>query len=110
ISRFENLIASHLLKFTHYLYDSYGISSNLSYLRDIDQREVDLLLVIENKPVMAIEVKLSQQKLSSPLKYFAKKLNIPYLYQVVLTEDVDFQPLCQNIRVISASKFLSGLV
>jgi predicted AAA+ superfamily ATPase len=109
-ARFENLIAAHLLKFTHYLADSYGLATELRYLRDIDGREVDFLLTIENRPVIAVEVKLSQQKPSTSLKYFARKLKIPYIYQVVMTEDVDFQSLNQNIRVISASKFLSGLV
>ena len=57
---------------------------------------------------MAIEVKLSDTKVSSPLKYASKKLNIPFSYQVVKKSDVDFEK--DGVRVISADKFLTALV
>jgi hypothetical protein len=107
-NRFENMIASHLLKFVHFLYDVYGWKAELFYLRDVEKREVDFLVVIEKKVWFATEVKLSSSDLSKNLKYFAQKLKIPFLYQVVKEEGIDF--LKQNIRIISASKFLMGLV
>ena len=108
--RFENLIGSHLLKFVHYLYDSFGMHANLNYLRDVDKREVDFVLIIDNQPVVAIEVKSKSQKISTALKYFKRKLRIPFVYQVVREEDIDFLSLRDNIRVISAGKFLSAFV
>ncbi len=108
--RFENLIGSHLLKWVHFLYDSFGIRANLKYLRDVDKREVDFVLTIDNKPVAAFEVKSKSQNISTALKYFKRRLNIPYGYQVVREEDIDFLSFKEDIRVISASKFLSALV
>ncbi|RKY38295.1 MAG: ATP-binding protein [Candidatus Omnitrophota bacterium] len=107
-ARFENMIASHLLKFVHFLYDVYGWRAELFYLRDVEKREVDFLVVIDRKVWFAVEVKLSSSDLSKNLKYFAQKLKIPFLYQVVKEEGIDF--LRQNTRIISAGKFLMGLV
>jgi len=106
-SRFENLIASHLLKYVNYFEDFYGLNMKLFYLRDKNQREVDFLITKDNKPLIAVEVKLSQEKISSPLKYFKKKLDIPYAFQVLKKEEVDF--VKNGIRVMSANKFLSAL-
>ena len=107
-ARFENMIASHLLKFVHFLYDVYGWRAELFYLRDVEKREVDFLVVINKKVWFAVEVKLSSSDSSKNLKYFAQKLKIPFLYQVVKEEGIDF--LRQNTRIISAGKFLMGLV
>lgn len=109
-ARFENLIGSHLLKFVHYLYDSFGTDAKLMYLRDIQKREVDFVLVIDGKPVTAIEVKMKDKKISTPLKYFARKLKIPFVYQVIFEEGVDYQSKNDDIRVISADKFLTALI
>lgn len=107
-AKFENIIASHLLKLTHFLYDTQGYDAQLYFLRDIDQREVDFLVTVDKKPWFAAEVKLSDEKPSQHLKYFKEKLKIPFSYQVVKNSGVDF--LQDEIRVISADKFLSGLV
>ena len=47
------------------------------------------------------------KNLPTPLKYFAEKLKIPFVYGVTKEEGVDY--IKENIRVISASKFLTGL-
>lgn len=106
--RFENLIASHLLKFCHGLYDTQGVKAELWYLRDVDGHEVDFLVTIASKPWFAVEVKLNDQKLAKPLTYFSERLSIPYLYQVILTPGVYLQN--KNVTVVSADRFLSGLV
>lgn len=107
-AQLENLVASHLLKLCHYLYDAKGFKAELFYLRDLDQREVDFLVVVDKKPWLAIEVKSSDQAISPHLRYFGKKLHIPFQYQVVNTDQVDF--IQDNIRVMSVAKFLTGLV
>ncbi len=109
-ARYENLVASHLLKFVHHLCDAYGVNADLKYLRDIDKREVDFVVIIENRPAIAVEVKLSKQKVSSSLKYFRRKLDIPHAFQVILEDGVDFLSRKEDVRVLSADKFLSGLV
>lgn len=105
---FENFIASHLLKFVHYLHDAEGYSANLHYLRDVDGREVDFLVTIGKEPWFAVEVKSQDTKISPNLKYFSERLKIPFLYQVVATFGIDKQ--INNIRLISANQFLLGLV
>lgn len=107
-SKFENLIAAHLLKFVHYLYDAEGYKAGLHYLRDREQREVDFLITIDNKPWFAVEVKNSSRNISKPLKFFTAKLNIPFSYQVINEKGVDF--IEKGVRVISVDKFLTGLI
>lgn len=107
-AKLENLVASHLLKLCHYLYDAKGYKAELFYLRDIEKREVDFLVAVNKKPWLAIEVKSSDQTISPSLRYFGKKLAIPFQYQLVNTADVDF--IQDNIRVMSVDKFLSGLI
>lgn len=107
-ARFENIIASHLLKTVHYLTDIEGYKAELFFLRDIESRETDFLVTIDRKPWFSVEVKLSSLEISKPLKYFSDKLKIPFNYQVVKKEGIDYQ--YENIRVISADKFLSALI
>jgi uncharacterized protein len=107
-ARFENLMASHLLKFAHFITDYEGFRAELHFLRDVDKREVDFLMTIDGKPWFAVEVKLSDSNLSPNLLYFKDRLAIPYLYQVVRKENTD--RLEKGARIISAGKFLSGLI
>ena len=106
-NRFENMIAGHLLKLVHWLHDTEGYKVELKYLRDIEGREADFLVLYEGKPWFAVEVKLSDETVSKSLKYFKEKLEIPFAYQVVKTGGIDF--LQNGYRVISADKFLGGL-
>ncbi len=107
-ARLENMVASHLLKTAHFLHDARGHRAELYFLRDIEGREVDFLVTINRKPWLAIEVKSSQEDVSKHLAHFIDKLNIPFAYQLVKEAGVDYWK--KNIRVISADKFLSGLV
>lgn len=107
-ARFENLIGSHLLKFVNYLFERDGYKTDLYYLRNVDKKEVDFLVTIDNKPWFAVEVKLSDTSVSDNLTYFSERLKIPYNYQVVQKTGIDI--LKNNVRIISADKFLSGLI
>lgn len=106
--RFENMIASHLIKFCGYLKESEGIKTGIYFLRDAEGREVDFLVTIDNHPWFCIETKLSQKEIAKTLYYFSGKLNIPFKYQVIKDADIDY--IRDNIRVISADKFLSALI
>lgn len=106
--KLENIIASHLLKTVHFLYDTQGHKAELHFLRDIEGREVDFLITVNKKPWIAVEVKSSDQQPSKHLKYFSQKLKIPFVFQVIKETGVDF--FQDNIRVLSADKFLSGVV
>ncbi|MCG2726389.1 MAG: ATP-binding protein [Elusimicrobia bacterium] len=107
-ARFENIIASHLLKFTHFLYDWQGYKAQLYFLRDTTKRETDFLVTVNNKPWFAIEVKTQDTAISPNITYFSKKLNIPYSYQVIKKSGID--RMVKGIRIISADKFLTGLI
>jgi len=107
-ARFENLIASHLLKFVHFITDYEGYKAGLYFLRDVDKREVDFLVTIDNKPWFAVEAKLNETSLSPHLLYFKERLSIPYIYQVVKKTATD--RLEKGIRIVSAGKFLAGLI
>jgi hypothetical protein len=107
-ARFENLIASHLLKFSNYLFERDGYKTGLFYLRNVDKKEVDFLLTIDNKPWFAVEVKLSETVPSGNLLYFEERLNIPFNFQVVKQNGIDI--FKDGIRVMSADKFLGGLI
>jgi predicted AAA+ superfamily ATPase len=105
-ARFENMIASHLLKFCDYLRNAMGYKAKLHYIRDVDKREVDFLIVIDGKPWLCAETKLSKEAPSPALRYFAAKMKIPYVYQVLKEEGVDV--IRDNVRTMSASAFLTG--
>jgi uncharacterized protein len=107
-ARFENLIASHLLKFVHFITDYEGYKAGLYFLRDVDKREVDFLVTIDNKPWFAVEAKLNETSLAPHLLYFKERLSIPYIYQVVKKTATD--RLEKGIRIVSAGKFLAGLI
>jgi uncharacterized protein len=105
--RLENMVASHLLKFCHFLFDAEGYKIQLNYLRDKEQRETDFLVSLENKPWFCVEVKNAFREIPVSLKYFDARLKIPFSYEAVREEGIDFMK--DGIRVISASKFLSAL-
>ena len=106
--RWENLTASHLLKFCNYLKECEGWKVNLFYLRDSRSREIDFLICCDNKPWFAVEVKHKEKSINKHLYYFKNKLNIPYCYQIIADFDNDY--IKDGIRVMPISKFLSGLI
>lgn len=69
---------------------------------------MDFLITVEKKPWFCVEAKLSSQESERSLKYFSQKLKIPFVYQVVRKEEIDI--FKDNVRTISASKFLTALV
>jgi len=107
-ARFENCIGSHLLKFTHFLYDHEGYRTDLYYLRSVEKKEVDFLITIDNKPWFAVEVKVNETKVAPTLLYYKHKLDIPFCYQVVQKPGIDI--LKDGVRVVSADRFLLSLI
>lgn len=106
--RFENMIASHLLKFINFMVENQGYKLDLFYLRNVDKKEVDFLVTYKNQPWFSVEVKLSDTSPSKNIAFFRDRLKIPFNYQIVMKNDIDLMK--DNIRVISASKFLAALV
>lgn len=107
-ARFENLVASHLLKACHFLEDTEGYDVKLFYLRDVSKREVDFLVTFDRQPWFAVEAKTAEESVSPALRYFRERVQIPFWFQVVRNGSRDF--VQDGIRVMPARKFLSALV
>lgn len=82
--RFENMVASHLLKYCHYLEDTEGYRMELRFIRDTDRREIDFVVMKDKKPLFAVECKTGEKQLSKNIAYFKARTSIPEFYQVHL--------------------------
>lgn len=107
--RFENLVGSHLLKWTHFQFDSAGRELELRYFRDVDGREVDFVVVERRKPVMLVEVKLSAEPAAPSLRYLKTRFPSAEAYQVHLRGARE-SVTAENIHLWTAARFLATLV
>jgi predicted AAA+ superfamily ATPase len=80
--RFENFIASQLLKYCHLVEDTEGFSMDLRFLRDTDKREIDFVVLKEGRPMFAVECKSGEKNINPSLFYFMERTPIPKFYQV----------------------------
>ena len=80
--RFENFIASQLLKYCQLIEDTEGYRMELRFLRDTDKREVDFVVVKDGKPEFAVECKTGEKDISPSTHYFKERVQIPKFYQV----------------------------
>lgn len=109
--RFENFLACHLQKMVT-LYNDFGLLNlSLHYCRDKNAREVDFLIVKDNKPWILLEAKLNETSPSSSLVSFMKALGLKEAFQVVSAFNIHTLKRFDhgNIRVISAATLLSSL-
>jgi len=106
--RFENLVASQLLKYCHWVEDTQGYSMELRYLRDTDKREVDFVVLRDRKPLFAVECKSGEKAVAPALRYFAERTSIPHFYQAHLGRKhfssgnitvLPFSRLCQELEL-----------
>ncbi|MGH9161935.1 MAG: ATP-binding protein, partial [Vicinamibacteraceae bacterium] len=81
-ARFENLVASQLLKYCHFIEDTEGRVMELRYLRDVDKREVDFVVLQNRRPLFAVECKTGDRAIGPAVRYFAERTPIPRFYQV----------------------------
>lgn len=106
--RFENLVACQLLKYCHFIEDTEGHKMELKYLRNIDQREVDFVVIKDKKPLFAVECKTGDVGLSPHIQYFSERVKeIPYWYQV--HQGTKDQLLKPNVRLLPFVKFCRDL-
>lgn len=82
-ARFENLVASHLLKKIHFLEDRDGYRYELRYIRDKEGREVDFIITQEDKIMEMIEAKFADKNVSKNLQYYAERLKPQKVTQIV---------------------------
>ena len=104
--RFENLIASHLLKYCHFSEDTEGYDMELRFLRDTDKREVDFVVLKEGKPLFGVECKSGEKNINSSIYYFMERTRIPKFYQVHQGK-MDYER--KGVRVIPVHTFCKEL-
>lgn len=111
-ARIENMVASHLLKATHWWTDNGLGKYQLHYLRDKEKREVDFLICRNNQPWIMVEVKTSSNKHVSPaLTYFHEQLKPEHAFQIAY--DLPYQEMdCFSVdapMIVPMRTFLSQL-
>ncbi len=82
-ARFENLVATHLLKRLNFLEDRDGYRYELGYIRDKEKHEVDFVILKDAKVQQLIEAKWRDAEISGSLRYFSKKLKPKRSVQIV---------------------------
>lgn len=108
-ARFENMVASHLLKFCDFYQSVFGIKAKLWYLRDREKREVDFLVTWGEKPWFMAECKITKGP-TTALGYFGERLNVPMKFLVTMDENSHYLDRKHNVHVIPASRFLMALI
>lgn len=109
-ARFENMVASHLLKYCHHIEDTEGDRMEVRFLRDSAKREIDFIVVKNGTPQFAVECKTGQEGLNPNIAYFARRTNIPIFYQVHCREKdytlkqakarvLPFTRLCERLKL-----------
>ena len=107
-ARFENMVASHLLKYCHFREDTKGDDMALRFVRDANGRELDFVVVENNKPLFAVECKTGERNLSRNITYFSRRTDIPCFYQVH-AGDRDYEQAESKARVLPFTRFCEML-
>ena len=103
-ARFENLVAGHLLKYCRFHEAFNGYKMELRYLKDVEGREIDFVVIKDKKPLFAVECKTGERDLQKNLAYYQDRLKIPMMYQVHLGKK-DFGNAPKGGRVLPFAKF-----
>lgn len=107
-TKFENLIATHLLKRLHYLEDHEGYHCELRYIRDKEGREVDFAIIKDGVLEQLIEVKYSDEDISRPLQYYTQRLKPKRSTQIVANLDKPYDK--DGIRVTNPFLYFSDVL
>lgn len=107
-SRFENLVALSIYKEILFRKDVLGENYGLHFLRDKNQNEIDFLITKDLKPILMIEVKLSDKNLESSFHIFEKSFGpIP---KIIIVKNLDRSFTQKNgARVMKASEWLAKM-
>lgn len=108
-SRFENLVASNLLKYCHFHEDTQGDDMELCFLRDSHKREIDFVVLREGRPIFAVECKTGARGVSKYIAYYSRRTEIPCFYQVHLDHD-DYELADLRARVMPFTRFAAEVL
>lgn len=103
-ARFENLVASHLLKFCHFQEDALGLKTELRYFKNAaTEKEIDFIVLQKGNPLFAVECKTGERQISKNFLLDGGRLKIPKLYQVHQGTKDYGKP--ESVRVLPFTQF-----
>ena len=105
-ARFENFIASQLLKACILWKDRFGHKFELRYLRTYEQQEVDFVITLDNKPWLLIEAKTGKPDIEHAVYRFKDELKVPAL---ILTQEDNWNHVKNDVYIFSARRFFGEL-
>jgi hypothetical protein len=108
-ARFENMVASHLLKWVHFQVDAHGRDLELRYFRDVDGREVDFVVLEDRKPVRFVECKWGDVEIDRSLRYLKARFPRCEAWQVSASGRKDYVTP-EGIRASPATALLQELL
>ncbi len=110
-AKFENIIASHLIKACQLWTDSGEGNFELFYLKNKQKQEIDFLITKNKKPFLPIECKTNSTNLSPNWNSFQKHLKLPEYIQIVNKTGIKIVSNVNGCRhtIISADHFLRAL-
>lgn len=86
-ARFENLVATHLLKHLQFREDRGGERLELCYIRDKEKHEVDFAVIDSSEAaprvIELVEAKWADGQIAPSLAYFAERLGVERATQIV---------------------------
>lgn len=105
--RFENLVATALLKQVQWQHDVQGKETGLHYIRTKDGAEVDFALSEKNQLTELVECKLSDEKPHRALQRFVQELAPVQAVQVV--RNARHSHTLGSLQIAAAPDYLMGL-
>ena len=106
-AKVENVVALALLRELHFVEDTTGSKVALHYLRDKDKNEVDFLTLIDNKPSLMVEVKVSDDEFSKSLYKFHNYL--PDVKPVQLVYKLKKKKSTLRMKMLPVHEFLATI-
>lgn len=104
--KFENFMAISLLKHVLAKVDYLGERAELKYLRTKEGKEVDFVLVKDDKIVELIEAKQAESGLDKNLEFFSKKYNLKGTQAV---KELKREKSIGEIDIVAAENYLKKL-
>lgn len=108
-ARFENVVATSLLKKIHYLQDVHGRDLSLHFIRNKERQEVDFLICRDGTPALAIECKWSDPEPSRSFRGFSKAVATIDRIQLVRTLDRDLEDPKTGVQIRRAATWLASV-
>ena len=105
--RFENLVATALLKYSHWQNDVHGLETGLHYVRTKDGAEVNFALSNKSTLTRLIECKWADDKPHRALQRFASENPLAQAIQVVRELRHSFE--IGTLQMANAAQWPNGL-